>query len=50
LEHCAAYERMLEGDGETARARLESLVGVELASLLCRALLSGSRPAAALSF
>jgi hypothetical protein len=38
LEHCAAFERMIGTEGGTARARLETLLGGELASLLCRAL------------
>jgi hypothetical protein len=49
LEHCAAYERMLEGEGRSARARLDSLLGGEFASLLCRALITAPRPASLLS-
>jgi hypothetical protein len=49
LEHCAAYERMLEGEGLSARARLDSLLGGEFASLLCRALITAPRPASLLS-
>ena len=43
LEHCAAFERMTGGEGGTARARLETLLGGELASLLCRALTTAPR-------
>jgi hypothetical protein len=45
LEHCAAYERMLGGEGRSARARLDSLLGGEFAGLLCRALITAPRPA-----
>ncbi|HYY33350.1 MAG TPA: hypothetical protein VE693_07155 [Gaiellaceae bacterium] len=44
LEHCAALERLLGPEERSARARLETLVGTELASLLCRALTLGPRP------
>jgi len=50
LEHCAAYERMLGVEGRSARARLDTLLGGEFASLLCRALITAPRPAAMLSF
>ena len=43
LEHCAAFERMTGTEGGTARARLDVLLGGELASLLCRALTSAPR-------
>ena len=38
FEHFAAVERLVQADGETARARLEDQLGGHLASLLCRAL------------
>jgi hypothetical protein len=44
LEHCAALERMIGSEGCTARARLESVLGGELTTLLCRALTSAPRP------
>jgi hypothetical protein len=50
LEHCAAYERMLGAEGRSARARLDTLLGGEFASLLCRALITTPRPASILSF
>jgi hypothetical protein len=50
LEHCAAFERMIGADGGTARARLESLLGGELASLLCRALTTAPRQTSQLAF
>jgi hypothetical protein len=50
LEHCAAYERMLGAQGRSARARLESTLGDELASLLYRALVSAPLPASMLAF
>jgi hypothetical protein len=50
LEHCAVYERMLGAEGRSARARLDGLLGDELASLLCRALMSAPRPAAMVAF
>jgi hypothetical protein len=50
LEHCAAYERMLEAEGCSARARLDTLLGGEFASLLCRALVTAPRPASMLAF
>jgi hypothetical protein len=43
LEHCAIFERLLDTEEGTARARLESLVGAELANLLCRGLTLGPR-------
>jgi hypothetical protein len=46
LEHCAAFERMIGAEGRSARARLETLLGGELAGLLCRALTRGARPRA----
>jgi hypothetical protein len=49
LEHCAVYERMLGAEGRSARARLDSLLGGEFASLLCRALITAPRPASILS-
>jgi hypothetical protein len=48
LEHCAAFERMLGPDEATARARLESVLGGELTTMLCRALTRGPRPPALL--
>jgi hypothetical protein len=50
LEHCAAYERMLGEEGRSARARLDTLLGDDFASLLCRALITAPRPASILSF
>jgi hypothetical protein len=50
LEHCAAFERMIGAEGGTARARLESLLGGELASLLCRALTTAPRQTSQLAF
>ena len=50
LEHCAAYERMLGAEGRSARARLDTLLGGEFASLLCRALITAPRPVSILSF
>jgi hypothetical protein len=50
LEHCAAFERMIGAEGGTAQARLESLLGGELASLLCRALTTAPRPNPHLAF
>jgi len=50
LEHCAVYERMLAAEGTSARARLDTLLGGELASLLCRALMTAPRPASMLAF
>ena len=50
LEHCAAFERMIGAEGGTARARLENLLGGELASMLCRALTTAPRPTSQLSF
>ena len=50
LEHCAALDRMIGSEGCTARARLESLLGGELTSLLCRALKSAPRPTQLLAF
>jgi hypothetical protein len=44
LEHCAAVERMIGAQGCTAQARLEQLLGDQLAGLLCRALMSAPRP------
>jgi hypothetical protein len=38
LEHCAAVERLVQGDGGSARARLEAELGGHLAGILCRAL------------
>jgi hypothetical protein len=49
LEHCAAYERMLGAEGCSARARLDTLLGGEFASLLCRALITAPRPASILT-
>lgn len=46
LEHCAALERMLGAEEASARTRLDSILGGELASLLCRALTRGPRPPA----
>ena len=50
LEHCAAFERMIGAEGDTARARLEILLGGELAGLLCRALTTTPRPNPHLAF
>jgi hypothetical protein len=50
LEHCAAFERMIGAEGGTARARLELLLGGELASLLCRALMTAPRQTSQLAF
>lgn len=50
LEHCAAFERMIGAEGSTARARLEILLGGELASLLCRALTTAPRQTSQLAF
>jgi hypothetical protein len=47
LEDCAAFERMLGAEATSARMRLDDILGGELASLLCRALTRGPRPAAA---
>ena len=41
LEHCAILERLLGAEELTARARLETLVGSDLANLLCRGLTLG---------
>ena len=38
LEHFAAVERLVQGEGGTARSRLEDELGGHLAGLLCRAL------------
>ena len=38
LEHCAAVERLVQGEGGSARARLEEELGGHLAGILCRAL------------
>jgi hypothetical protein len=38
LEHCAAFERLVGTEEVSARARLDNLLGGELAGLLCRAL------------
>jgi hypothetical protein len=46
LEDCAAFERMLGAEATSARMRLDDILGGELASLLCRALTRGPRPAA----
>ncbi|HEY3105190.1 MAG TPA: hypothetical protein VGJ49_00185 [Gaiellaceae bacterium] len=43
LEHCAIFARLLDAEERTARARLEGLVGAELANLLCRGLTLGPR-------
>jgi hypothetical protein len=40
---------MLGAEGRSARARLDSLLGGEFASLLCRALITAPRPASILS-
>jgi hypothetical protein len=37
------FERLLDAEERTARARLEGLVGAELANLLCRGLTLGPR-------
>ncbi|HXL43136.1 MAG TPA: hypothetical protein VN960_03660 [Gaiellaceae bacterium] len=41
---------MLGAEGRSARARLDTLLGGEFASLLCRALITAPRPASILSF
>jgi hypothetical protein len=38
LEHCAAVERLVQAETESARTRLEGELGGRLAGLLCRAL------------
>ena len=38
LNHWEAFERMIGPQGRSARARLDVVLGGELASLLCRAL------------
>jgi hypothetical protein len=38
LDHCAAFDRMTGPAGRSARARLDVVLGGELASRLCRAL------------
>ena len=38
LEDCAAFERLVGSERSSARARLDDLLGGELAGLLCRAL------------
>jgi hypothetical protein len=38
LEHCAAVERLVQAESDSARARLEDELGGHLAGLLCRAL------------
>jgi hypothetical protein len=43
LEHCAAFDRMIGTEERSAQARLETVLGGELASLLCRALTRGPR-------
>jgi hypothetical protein len=50
LEHCVAFERMIGAEGGTARARLESLLGGELAGLLCRALTTAPRQTRQVAF
>jgi len=47
LEHCAAVERLVQGESITARARLEGELGGHLAGLLCRALVQ-RRPSRAI--
>jgi hypothetical protein len=47
LEHCAAVERMLGSGNTSARSRLESMLGDDLTTLLCRALTRGPQPAGA---
>jgi hypothetical protein len=44
LEHCAAVERMLGSGRTSARSRLESMLGDDLTTLLCRALTRGPQP------
>jgi hypothetical protein len=49
FEHFAAVERLVQTEGETARARLEDELGGHLAGLLCRALVQ-RRPSRVLVF
>lgn len=44
LQDYAAFERMLGGDLRSARVRVETELGADLAGLLFRALLPGPRP------
>lgn len=46
LQHCAAFERMSRAADRSARTRLETVIGGELANMLCRALTRGQRPPA----
>jgi hypothetical protein len=50
LEHCEAFERMLGDNASSARVRVETMLGEELAGLLYRALLPGPRPAFVATF
>jgi hypothetical protein len=46
LDHYAAFERMIGVEQRSARSRLDTALGGELAGLLCRALTRGPRPPA----
>jgi hypothetical protein len=49
VEHCEAFDRLL-GNQPSARVRVETMLGEELAGLLYRALLPGPRPAFVANF